>query len=80
MNRMKSQNIDSYIFVKTKNQQDKRTDVIKAIRSISGIAVAQQHPKIKGLVEISYNPKDVNYTSIVNKIKDMGCESSFVDM
>lgn len=77
---MKTHNIDSYIFVKSRDQQDRRADVINAISNMSGIAVARQHPRIKGLVEISYNPQDVNYTNIVNAIKDMGCESSFVGM
>lgn len=73
---MKVHNIDSYIFVKSGNQQD----AIETISHMAGVAAARQHPKIKGLVEISYNPMDLNYTRIVNTIKDMGCESSFVGM
>lgn len=77
---MKPENIDTLIFVKPHGEQDRRTDVINIIKTIPGIAAARQHPWIKKLVELSYNPQEVNCSDIIRTINQSGCHSAQIGM
>jgi len=77
---MKAQHIDTYIFVKGNFAQKNSMDVINELRNISGITSAQPHPKIKKLVEVSYNPYDTNCSHIVQAIKGSGYNSVWIGM
>jgi hypothetical protein len=77
---MKKPNIDMFVFVQSQGQDDQRSKVIDIANNISGIESVRAHPRIGRLVEINYDPNNVNSFHIINTIRKQGYRSVMIGM
>ena len=77
---MRTKSIDVYIYIQSQQNENKNTDIVKAVANQYGVLKAGSNQNISKMLDVEYDPQRISGDEILNFVRSEGYTSYLVGM